>query len=272
LVVTPTSDPDVLISSILGPGITVLPVPAPSYTGVTNQSGTFTGGTDAGVGLGIASGAILTSGNALLAPGPNNNDAAGVATGGAGDADLGGTTFNAAVLEFTFQFGDGSTGGDLFFQYAFASDEYNEFVNSSFNDAFALFVDGVNVAVAPDGQAVAINNVNCGNPYNAAQVTDNCAFFNNNDPTNGVPPYNIQYDGFTDVFLAQALGLDAGTHTMKFVIADRGDQVLDSAIFIAGGSFSPEPPNGIPEPGTLALVGGGLLGWALARRRRTARK
>jgi len=216
----------------------------------------------------MAAGTILTTGSALDAPGPNDSDGTTVNTASPGDADLDALvtpllTQDAAVLEFTFQFGDGSAGGNLFFQYAFASEEYNEFVNSNFNDVFALFVDGVNIAIAPNGDPVAINNVNCGNPY-AAPAGPNCAFFNNNDLDDGGPFFDLQYDGFTDVFTAQALGLAAGEHIMKFAIADTSDGRLDSAIFFKGGSFSTEPPNpnGIPEPGTLALFGAGLAGLA----------
>src|SRR3712207_9180281 len=57
-------------------------------------------------GIGIESGIILTTGNANLAPGPNNNDGAGANLGRDGDANLntasGKTTFDAAVLEFDF--------------------------------------------------------------------------------------------------------------------------------------------------------------------------
>jgi hypothetical protein len=272
LVVTPTSDATTLANTIVGSGITI--VGTPVYVGATNQSGTFTGGTDAGVGLGIADGVIMTSGNALLAPGPNDSDGATAQLFTPGDAQLDlitapNPTTDAASLTFVFQFGDGTTGGDLFFQYAFASEEYNEFVNSSFNDVFALYVDGTNIAIAPNGSPVSINNVNCGNPY-SPPTGPNCAFFNNNDPSDGGPFFNIQYDGFTDVFTAVALDLGAGQHTMKFAIADTSDFALDSAIFIKGSSFSDEPPVPVSEPGTLALFGVGLAGLAarLLRRRK----
>jgi hypothetical protein len=272
LSVSGSSDATTLLSTILGSGITV--VGTPTYIGATNQSGSFSGGASAGIG--IDTGLLLTNGSINNAVGPNTSDGASTGIGSAGDADLsaltGGTTNDAASLSFTFQFGDGSTGGDLFFSYVFASEEYNEFVNQ-FNDPFALFVDGKNIALAPDGNPVTVNNVSCGNPYNAATVGTNCGSFNNNDLQDGGPFFDIQYDGFTDVFTAQALGLSAGTHTMKFAIADAGDTALDSGVFIKGGSFSTTPPDdtAVPEPVTFSLFGAGLVG-AAALRRRKAKK
>ena len=47
----------------------------------------------------------------------------------------------------------------------FASTEYPTFVNSPFNDVFAFFVNGVNVAVVPGtNDPVTINKINAGNP------------------------------------------------------------------------------------------------------------
>ena len=40
------------------------------------------------------------------------------------------------------------------------------------------------------------------------------------------------------IFTAQALGLSPGTHHIKLAIADAGDYVLDSAVFIQTGSFA----------------------------------
>lgn len=63
------------------------------------------------------------------------------------------------MLEFDFT----TTGGNLFFSFVFASEEYNEYVNSSFNDVFGFFVNGVNIALVPGTSTpVAINSVNCG--------------------------------------------------------------------------------------------------------------
>lgn len=260
LVIDSTStDGSAMAGSLLGTGITISNV---SYTGSVDQSGYFS---DGGSVLGIDSGLIMTSGDANLAPGPNDSDSEGADVGGAGDSDLdalipGYTTQDAAVLTFDFE----TDSGDLFFNYVFASEEYNEWVGSSFNDVFAFFVDGVNIAEAPDGQAVSINNVNCGDPY--VGTGPNCEVYNNNDPNDGGVVYNsIQYDGFTDKLVASVLGLGAGTHTMKIAIADAGDGIYDSAVFIEGGSFSSTPTD-VPEPATWVLIMLGLVGLFVSRR------
>ena len=55
------------------------------------------------------------------------------------------STYDATTLEFDFV----APTDVISFQYVFASDEYNEWVNSSFNDAFGFFLDGVNIAKIP---------------------------------------------------------------------------------------------------------------------------
>ena len=254
--ITTTNDANVLVNSILGSGITVSNV---TYNGASVASGTFTDGLSSGIG--INTGIILTSGDASLAPGPNTNDSATQNNSLPGDTDLnslipGFNTFDASTLQFDFT----SATGDLFFNYVFASEEYNEYANSSFNDVFGFFLDGVNIALLPGTTTpVSINNVNGGNPLGTN--AQNSQFFNNNDPSDGTPSFNLQYDGFTKVFTASAKGLSSGKHTLKLAIADGGDSTLDSAVFIEGGTFSSEPPKSVPESATiLGILAFGIFG------------
>jgi len=243
-----------------GGGVTILNNANLTLVGATGQQGTFSGG--AAAGIGIESGVILTSGAIANAQGPNNSPSTTTVTNTGADAQLDGlsgqNTFDKNVLEFDFT----TTTGDLFFSYVFASEEYNEFVNSSFNDVFAFYVDGNNIALLPGTSTpVSINTVNCGNPIGTG--ASNCSLYNNN--AGGA--FNIEYDGFTDVLVAQALALGAGTHHIKLAIADAADDQYDSAVFLQAGSFSGTNPNPAPEPATLALLGLGLAGLGLMRRK-----
>jgi len=239
--VEPTADPFEMADVLLGEGIRIIGNPV--YSGADIAAGTFTGGIAAGIG--IESGIILTNGRAELAEAPNTSDFTSQVNNYPGDVDLdnliGGFFFfnytnDATVLEFDFE----TEGGDLFFNYVFASEEYNEFANSLFNDAFAFFLDGVNIALIPGTNTpVSINSINGGNPFGF--FANNPELYNNNDLSDGGPFFDIEYDGFTNVLTAKATDLSPGVHHIKLVIADVGDGALDSAVFLQAGSFSAKP-------------------------------
>ncbi|MDH4472115.1 MAG: choice-of-anchor L domain-containing protein [Fluviicola sp.] len=242
--------PGALVQNVLlGPGVTVSNI---NYSGTANAIGYF----DAtGTNLGIATGIVMTTGtiynNGDGPQGPNNSSGSGVDNGMGGYSQLsnliGGTqTYNSAILEFDFiPYSD-----TVRFKYVFGSEEYPEYVGSTFNDVFAFFISGPgisglqNIAKLPNGAAVAINNVNNG-PSNTGPCT-NCAYYvyngdGNNGPYNGSNTY-IQYDGFTRVLEAVSRVQCGQTYHLVIAIADAGDGILDSGIFLEANSLTSKVP------------------------------
>jgi hypothetical protein len=243
---TPTS----VVQALLGSGATVSNV---QYKGAAIAAGTFTGGS--GI-IGFQQGVVLSSGNVASIVGPQNvlpDTSTDNLLPGDPDLDqlVSGGTLDATVLEFDFSC---PTASVISFQYVFASEEYDEYVNTIYNDVFAFFLNGQNIALVPNtGQPVAINNVNCDNPYNPPNG-QNCAQYVTNDCDSlglGYPCTNLatELDGLTVVF--SAIGtLVPGPNHIKLAIADRGDHVWDSDVFVRGQSFSCGNPGPAFEPPT----------------------
>jgi len=222
--------PQDLVDNILGEGISISNI---EYTGTTTSAGLFQNGSTSG--LGIDEGVILSSGFVTGIPGPNSSSGFSGTLGLPGDSDLnslipGYNTYDATILEFDFV----PDLNAITFSYVFASEEYLEYVNSSYNDVFGFFLNGVNVAVIPNSTTpVSINNVN--------HLVNTNYFINNDVHSYSYPPpviYDIEADGFTTRLTVHAFVNQGQQNHIKFAIADAGDTVLDSWVFLEAESFA----------------------------------
>ena len=230
-----------MVTALLGPGISYSNV---SYVGAPNAAGFFTNGLQAG--LEISDGIMLSSGSLGSALGPNTDGSTSVANATIGDDDLtdisGEETHDASVLEFDFI----PTESVISFSFIFASEEYPEYVGSVFNDVFAFFLNGSNIAYLP-GTSVPIT-------INTVNGIDNSVYYFDNDTYPG--PYDIQADGFlTRIFLEGPVNPGVVNH-IKFAIADASDEVWDSWVFLKAGSFASgnQPPEADEFPEYVPVI------------------
>ena len=220
-----------------------------TLTAASGAAGTFAGGT--GI-LGFEDGIALGTGLIADAAGPNTGSQVGTDNMVAGDSDLDGlidpeATSDATILEFEFYTDQPRT---IQFQYVFSSEEYSEFVGAGFDDVMAFFLNGVaasnNIARVPTGCGtvagvpVSVDNVNCGNAIDPSVTPTNCGCYINNEillPPPPPAPVNTEMDGLTQVFTATGTSI-AGWNHLKIAIADAGDSILDSNVFIRCQSFT----------------------------------
>lgn len=246
--VTPISDANTLAQSLLGANSGIVITNATmNCPGSQNPSGTFeTVGPVTSIGL--QKGVLLTSGSINNIFQQNSVSGQTVSNGGSGDPDLNtlttNTTTDVCILEFDMYI----PGDTVKFNYVFASEEYNFYVNSSFNDVFGFFISGPgitgnqNIALIPGtSTSITINNVNCGS---------NSQYYKCNDPFNptlggcntsvcptNASTTNIEYNGFTTVLTAVKQVIPCNTYHLKIAVADVGDTALDSGVFIEAGSL-----------------------------------
>lgn len=186
--------------------------------------------------LGFNDGLLMTSGMAMMANGPNSAQNVGYNISGPGDFQLNalvpqsGQTYDACVLDFDF-----IPMADTIYasQFVFGSEEYPEYVGSSFNDVFAFWISGPgilnadNLALVPGtSDPISVNTIN---------PNVNSSYFMSND--SGQIANLFQYDGFTvPIPLYHAVNpLD--TYHFKIAIADVSDGIYDSGVFIKKASF-----------------------------------
>lgn len=247
LVVTPSSDVNALVNSLVGSGVTISNANLVCPTGAAG----FFDATNANI-LTIDTGIILATGDINNALGPNNSSGETTVFSAPGDVDLADLigssvsfTNDACVLSFDFS----ANADSLFFSFQFASEEYEEFYCSTFNDVFGFLISGPNpnggnysnqnLAVVPGTNVpISINNVG---PINNSDYPCNGQAFGQFYQSNA-GGLDIEYDGLVIELVAGAAVVPGATYQFKIGIADVGDASLDSGVFLKGGSFSTSNP------------------------------
>ena len=214
-----------LASALVGPGVTI---DSAAFTGDTRAAGLFD---DPAASIGLTRGVVMSSGDVHDVIGPNGASNTTTNLGQPGDSVLDGVlpsgqqTHDAASLTVEFT----PTNAQLAINYVFASEEYEEYVGTQFNDVFAFYVNGVNCALTPGTVApITVNTVNQGN---------NALFYVPNSP----PTYDTEFDGFTVVLTCRAAVNPGTKNTLRLVIADASDSILDSGVFLQGSGVSSNP-------------------------------
>lgn len=133
-------------------------------------------------------------------------------------------------------------GDTISFDYVFASEEYNEYVDSDYNDAFGFFISGPgivgdpnlggrrNIARVPGSNVeVSINTVKNGYADDGIRPIgpcNNCTYYTHNSDQ------YTQYDGYTNGLTAYSKVTPCSTYRLELIVADCGDKQWDSGVFI----------------------------------------
>jgi gliding motility-associated-like protein len=231
LLVDGSLTPDSLAKTISGKGVEIFNAQVDCGTnghGLYNASNTN---------LGVNQGLLITTGTINNAIGPNNSTKK--STNWTTPYNSNPQTYslldnysNRTTYEYCeFEFDIVPQGDTISFDFVFASEEYEEWVGSQYNDVFGFFISGPgivpdagagsykNIALIPNtNTAVTINNVN--------QNANTAYYQNNNNST------HIQYDGFTRGLTAISEVVPCQTYHLILVVADASDKIYDSGVFI----------------------------------------
>lgn len=236
--------PEVIVNDhLIGEGIKVRKV---KYTGDVRALGVFE---NPGGQPGFDKGILLSTGQAIDAAGPNDNPKTSTVLGKGGNKDLyalaKGRTFDAAVLEFEFI----ASRDSITLHFMFASEEYNDFVGSTFSDAFMIRISGPGFSNGRDLGMIPGTNTPIN--VNTVNYNTNGRYYDDNNPFTlagrlnekrkaELDPailQNMQYDGMTKEMAVGTRVKPRETYRIQIAIADAGDGNMDSGLFIKAGSF-----------------------------------
>jgi len=195
--------------------------------------------------VGIGNGLLLTNGKANI---QESNTSGGSSTSltPAGnytltDTDISNTVTSAfggthnitdaTSLAFNFVSTDLFVDG-ITLDLVFGSEEYPEYSSSPFVDIAAVYLNGKNITLF---------NEETSQPLGVTSNNLTMGVFQDNDGNQALP---IEYDGLSNRLNLYA-PIQPGTNSLKIVIADTGDQILDSGLYVANLSGTQLQGNGV---------------------------
>ena len=260
LSVTTTLTPEQYVQQIVGSGIIVSNV---QFSGQANQIGLCDGSS---ANMGFNQSVVMAAGDVNgIVGSPVSGDAGTITPFGPGDPDLLNvaqsvtsnpdvifinSTNDAAVLEFDFV----PSSNVVAFNFVFSSDEYTQWVNSQYNDAFGFFVSGPgitgpfsspagfpggseNFALVPGSNTpITISTIYPPGLPGEPPAGLNAQFYVDNE----TPPYadpTFTHNGFTIPIPVELNVICGETYHFKFAVADCVDGTLNTAVFLEAGSF-----------------------------------
>ncbi len=210
-----------IISGFIGVG---LAISNPVITCPSVAYGTFSGGS----GIGVTNGVVLTNGTASQLANPESFFMSTSNGTTCSDPQLIAldplATNDCCILEFDVI----PSCNSLTIRFVFGSEEYPNFVASSFNDAFGFFVTGPNpaggnytnknIALVTGSTICSINNVNS---------TTNAGFYVDN--TGGT---QLPFGGYTSAITSSLSVTPCQSYHWKMAIADALDHSYDSGVLV----------------------------------------
>ncbi|MGV3613477.1 MAG: choice-of-anchor L domain-containing protein [Fluviicola sp.] len=225
---------------LIGNGVSAFNV---TFSGDPNQIGSFNA---TGSNIALPTGIAMSSGDvSTLVTGGNPStdyqgpgDAMILATAQSvstnPNAGLITSTQDAAVLEFDFI----PMGDTVKFRFVFGSEEYTTWINTQYNDAFGFYLTGPNPAGGnyTNTNLALVPNTNLPITISTIHPGLNSQYYIGT-------PVGHSLNGIT-VPIEIVFAVECGeTYHFKFAIADCNDGILDTGVFLEGGSFSSDAVN-----------------------------
>jgi hypothetical protein len=236
-------DPVALANAMLGTATSTGATLAVDYPCVADDAATATdeGVCPTGVGSTPVAGfptngstyAIISSGNAALADDPNDSGGSGE-DWGVPATPIGPDVYDYQVVRIDL---GPASGNCLAFDFKFLSEEYPEYVNSGFNDAFIAQLNTWAVTADPASQTVIA-------PGNFAAGAGDVISVDGAGPSamTEAMAAGSTYDGSTLPLIARTPVTPGGTNSLYLTIFDQGDGILDSTAFVDNVRYETQPP------------------------------